>query len=377
MPDLGKEATNPNVKPDGSVKKEALKAAREKYETVENAPAGYIPVRLSTVGKVGAPELFYARNFSPEDIMNLGLVDEHDLPIRTLKMLDSLIYNPDPEHPISVKDFHEKEVIELILLIYETFYTEVFADQTWVPIEEDYKFLEKLYNGKNDEYYRRVKALENGDEKPRFDLNIAKDITFYNIEDVDFKKVAHVERKYGNETFTCEFSLPRYGDFLQLKYFIDDIYGNEDTKWAPIGERIKVIDEAHKKILDGEHVDMSKLPIVSNKEREAYKEYESKKAIFSVTAAKALYITEFNGEDVSHLPLEEKIEMARDARLDYATFKDVQEAFDNLKFGYKEEITVKDPITQKITTRPYTFQLADLLQAIQNTRTAETTITLK
>jgi hypothetical protein len=233
---VGSTQINPNEKK----QQEAMKAARENYEQIENVPDGYIEAKLSTLGKVGAPVSFYIRNFSPEDIANLGLSDDHDLPIRVLKVMDSLIWNPqDSKKKISVKDFHEKEVIETLLLIYETFYTEVFPNQTWELTEEDDKFLKEQCGGDTDSYREKIRSLENGEWKPTFDLNIAKDLDYYDITDKEIFKVARISRDYNGKPFTASFSMPKYGDFLKLKYFIDDMYRKEDAKFARIGEIIQ------------------------------------------------------------------------------------------------------------------------------------------
>lgn len=366
---MNDNAINPNM-----AKK--LKEAREDFEIRNNVPDGYIEVRLSTRGLVGAPEVFWARNFSPEDLMNLGLAAREDLPIRLVKILDSLIYNPDQNNIISVKNFHEKEVIEFLLLIYETFYTSIFPDQRWIPTEEDWEHLKKLYGGENsDEFRQRERALNSGAWKPTFDLDISKDITFYEIPD-DFKTRVKVERMYGDKNFSVVFGLPKFGDFIVLKSFIDKIYEKEDRRFARIGEIIQFKKDAEERVRNGENVDLRSIPTVPQAEFDAYKEYETQKSLFSVTSAKALYIKEFDGIDVSNYPIEQKLEFARDPRLDYSTFKQVQDLFDKMEFGYKEEITVYDPIMEKVVTRNYTFQLADLLTAIRDTTTSQTTISI-
>ena len=353
-----------------------LKEAREDYETRYNVPDGYIEVRLSTRGLIGAPEVFWARNFSPEDLMSLGLSAKEDLPIRLIKILDSLIFNPDPNNIISVKDFHEKEVVEFLLLIYETFYTTIFPDQRWIPTDEDWEYLKNMHGGENSDAFRqRKRALENGSWKPTFDLDISRDITFHEIPD-DFKTKVRVEREYGQSKFSVVFGLPKFGDFTILKAFIDKIFEKEDKRFARIGEMIQFKKDAEERAMRGENVDLRSLPSVPQAEFDSYKEYETNKSLFSVTAAKALYIKEFDGEDVSNWPIEKKIDLAQDARLDYSTFKQVQDIFDKMEFGYKEEITVHDPIMDKIVTRNYTFQLVDLLTAIRDTTTSKTTISI-
>lgn len=354
----------------------SVEAQNQSFDNVENrvnVPDGYINVRLSTCGKVGAPKSFYVKNFSPEDIMNLGLSDEKDIQIRMLKTLQNLIYNPDPNNIIDIGDFHEKEVVELMLVIYETFYQSIFPQQTWELTKEDYEELKRQNGGDTPEYRAQVKAIQNGEWKPTFDLDISKAIDFYDIsEDDNFKtSVRFTNESYG-KPFTVKFSLPKYGDFLKLKMFIDDVYQNEDRKYARLGQILKLRQEANERMLKGENVDWTKIPAVSARDEEDYKEYEISKTLFTTTASKALYLQEFDGKDVSHLPIRDKIEMAKDPRLDYDTFKQVQEMFDSLKFGYKEEITALDPILNKVVQRPYTFRIMDLLTAMQSTRSSKT-----
>jgi hypothetical protein len=361
-------ATNPNLK-------KKLAEARADLTRRENIPEGYIEAKLSTRGKIsGCPESLYIRNFSPEDLMNLGLADKEDLPIRLIKVLDELIYNPDPANRISVKDFHEKEVIELLLLLYETFYTTVFPNQEWVLTEEDWKFLKEESGGENtDEFRQKEFSLKNKTWKPTFDIDISRDISYYEVPD-DIKTNAQVTRKFNDKKFTATFSLPHFGDFLTLKYFIDHIYKEQDKQFARISETYKFRKDAEEKLMNGENINIRSIPDIPKAELEKFKEYETDKSLFAITASKALYLTEFDGEDVSNWPLEKKLELAKDPRLDYSTFKMVQDFFSKLQFGYKEEVTVNDPIINKIVQRKYTFQLTDLLTAIRDTGTAETTI---
>jgi hypothetical protein len=355
---------NPNMK-------KKLEAARQQFDAVGKMPEGYIEVVLSTRGLIGAPEKFWIRNFSPEDLMNLGLADQEELPIRLIKVLDDLIYNPNGD--ISVKNFHEKEVTELLLLLYETFYTTVFPNQQWILTEEDKEFMKAECGGETDEYFLRLRAIENKTWKPTFDIDISKDIKYWDI-DPDIKTNAQIARKYGDKQFTATFSLPKFGDFITLKYFIDQIYKEQDRRFASIAETYKFRKSMEEKLQNGENVDIRRIPNVPKEELDKFKQYETEKSLFAITSSKALYLQEFDGHDVSTMPLEKKLELAKDPRLDYSTFKMVQDHFNKLQFGIKEELTVIDPITKKVVTQKYTFQLTDLLEAIRDTGTTETTI---
>lgn len=377
---IGDESYNPNL--GGAIDPEAIAAKRYEMEDRIKCPPGYIPAMLSTRGLIsGAPAEFFVRNFSPEDIVELGLSDSRDLPLRLIKVLNKLIYNPAGQKPIRVEDFHEKEVVELLLLIYEKFYTTVFANQTWIPDEEDINFLKQRYGGDNDEFRRRIKALKDGEWKPKFDLDISRDISYYEIPD-DFKHTVHIEREFFNaetnkmEPFVCEFSLPKFGDFVIIKEFLDQKYDLEDRRHASIVNTINFQRDAEQRVRDGENIDLTKIHHASAKEQEMLDDYETTKSLMAITASKALYLSNFDGKDVSHLPIEKKIAMAQDPRLDYSTFTEVQRILDSLEFGYKEEITVHNPIQEKVTTRKYTFQLSDLLEAIRDTRPASVTISV-
>ena len=376
--EVGESMTNPNMI--GGVPAEDFDKVEKTIERIRAVPPGYAEVRLSTLGKVGAPEVFYIRNFLPEDLMKLGLADEATTPIKLIDILDSMIYNEPGQEPISVKNFHEKEVVETLLYLLETFYSPIFPNQTWDLTEDDYKFLAERYGKGSEEYTKRIRAIEEGEWKPKFDLDISKDLSFYEIgDDPDFGTEAEAETILpSGEKFTASFALPKFGDFVTLKFFIEEIFAKEDNKYRRLGEIIKYRRDAKKKMEEeGKYIDLSRIPTVPENEEREYDEYEMRKAIFSVTATKALYLQSFNGEDVSKLSLKEKMKYAEDPRLDYGLFNQIQEAFDNLHFGYKEEITVLDPIQEKVVTRKYNFQIFDLLQAIQDRRNTKTTVTLK
>ena len=379
--EVGNEMTNPNLV--AGIPIEQIEEAEKEIERIKEVPPGYAEVRLSTLGKVGAPEVFYIRNFLPEDLMKLGLADETTTPIKLIEILDSMIYNA-PGTPkdkiISVKDFHEKEVIETLLYILETFYSPIFPEQTWDLTQEDYDFLAKKYGKGSEEYVKRLRAIEEGEWKPTFDLDISKDLDYYEIGDnPDFGTEAEAETELPNgQKFSASFALPKFGDFITLKFFIEEIFAKEDHKYQRIGEIIKYRRDAKKKMEEeGIYIDLSRIPYVPENEEKEYDEYEARKSVFAITATKALYLQSIDGIDVSKMPLKDKIKYAEDPRLDYGLFNEVQEAFDNLKFGYKEEITVLDPIQEKVVTRKYNFQIVDLLQAIQNRRNSKTNVVIK
>jgi hypothetical protein len=366
------EGFNPNLAKHS--KEQALKEARADLDAIIQIPPGYIEVQLSTRGLVGAPARFHVRNFSTEDLMNLGLSDDTDRYDQMIKMLQSVIF----EQNVRIEYFHEKEVIELLLFMYETFYTEVFPEQKWLLTDEDYEYMAEESGGEDtDEYRARIRAIERGDHKPVFDINIATDLEYFEITKETFKATARITRKFNNEPFTCSFGLPTVGDILVLKHFINHVFSEKDRRFASLSETLKFRQDAEERWRKGENINLRSLPIIPQTELNKLKEYEIEKSLFAITASKALHLKEFNGQDVSKAPLEERIKFAEDPRLDHATFKQIEDHFKSLNFGLKEEITARDPITGKIVKQKYSFQLDTILTAFHSSRPSDTVLTFE
>ena len=69
---------------------DSLVRAEEKAK--ESIPAGYAEIRLSTEGKLFAPEVFHVRDFKTEELLEISLISTEDLPKVLLKILKNMIY---------------------------------------------------------------------------------------------------------------------------------------------------------------------------------------------------------------------------------------------------------------------------------------------
>jgi hypothetical protein len=296
-------------------------------------------------------------------------------------MLDKMIYenginNKDPQNPntpvakISCKDFHEKEVQELLIYIYYTFYNTMFSNLDYEPIDQDFEFLKKQYGGSDsDEYRSAIRTLDNGEWKPKFDINLDL-VTYYEIPD-EFKTDVLVTKENG---FSCRYSYPRYGDIVEVRDFINKIWEEEDKQFAAIGDMIRFRRDAEERFRKGENINLRSIPQPPKKEMEKFKEYEERKTVFIIQAARALHLKEYRGQNVEKCPLEERVEFARDPELDYSTFDQISKHFTEMKVGMKEEIPVKSPIQGKMITRRYSFRIDSILQALRDTKPAGVTV---
>ena len=108
-------------------------------QNMQTIPPGYIPVNLSTKGKLGAPKEFHIRNFKMKDIMALSLTEQSDLPERVVQVLNDMIFED-----VDVSNWHEKEVEETLVYVYMTFFDPVIRNVPFIVTDKNIK----LKNGK-------------------------------------------------------------------------------------------------------------------------------------------------------------------------------------------------------------------------------------
>lgn len=330
----------------------------QKIEKMSEIPTSYIEVRLSTKGKLYAPEVFHIRNFTVEDLIGIAIVDDETLPIKILEMLQKIVYEKD----VDVRKFHECEIKETLFTLYQSFYTPVLSGIEYKLTDKDYDFLAKMFGGKDTAEYREyIRKIDNGEFKPKFDLDL-RSVKKFEMPD-DFKKEARVTKPNG---FTCKYAMPQYGDVLFIKEYVDQTFKEEDRKFERLGKMIQFEEDAQERFRKGENINLASVPSVSNDDRKLYNDYQANKSACILVALRAIHLTEYKGQDVSTWPLEKKFELAKDPELDYGTFKKVTDAFSKVKIGLDPNVTILNPITGGPTPYEYDFRLFTVLEAIGN-----------
>lgn len=332
----------------------------------EDIPNGYISIELSTRGLIGAPRLFHVRNFSTGDLLNLALTDDAELPMKVCDMLDNLILEKD----VSIRDFHEKEVIETLITIYRTFFTSIMKDVEYQMQDDDWAFLEERLGKDTPEFTVRAQEYRNKQWVPKTNIELDK-VDYYDIPD-DIKTRVHVKRG----DFDAVFSYPRYGDIIVLRDFIEKVYREDDKRFASINNILKFRKDAEERARRGEEIDLRRMPNITKDDELRLKEYEVDKAQFMVDAVKGLRLVELNGRDLSKAPLEERIELGKDARFDFSVYKKVNDHFEKMQIGAKEEIPVYNPVQGRIMPRRYSFRIFDFIQALKDADSDSTVIEL-
>jgi len=321
-------------------------------------PSGYITIELSTQGLVGAPKLFHTRNFDTADLMNLALSEDEDLPEKVAKMLDNLIL----EKNVSVMDFHEKEVVEFLVRLYQAFYSNTLKEVDFPWDKDDIEFLKKQYGGDTSvDFQTRYADLRQGREKPKVDIDLAT-VETYDLDPSTFKTNLIITKKDG---FKVGFSFPRYGDVIVLRNFIQQEYRQRDKEFANMKEVLKFREDAKKRVRDGEDIAFNRIPNIPDIEKDKFKQYETEKAVFTVVAIKALHLINFEGNNISEMPLKDRMDLAKDPRLDYNVSKLMDEFYKKMTICLKEKINMHNPLKGVVELRDYSFRLVDILQAVK------------
>jgi hypothetical protein len=225
-------------------------------------PSGYITVGLSSEGKLGAPQIFHARDFVCQELLDLSLVDQEARPRYLIKLLQNLILEPD----VKIVDFYEKEVIEFIMTIYQIYYGNAFSNVDYEITDEDWELLKKKYKyDKDPKDFLNAQAQYNAKKwRPKYDIFL--DALEYNVLPPDFKKSAIVKNQQG----VYEFSYPKYGDFTLAREAVRVAFAGEEQRFDTLKKKIDIRDQIEDRIRAGEPIDMKQLPPITASEINEY-----------------------------------------------------------------------------------------------------------
>lgn len=292
------------------------------------APAGFIPISLSSEGSFDVPKTVWVKNFSSEDFINLSMASEELLPDYLIPVLNSNIWNPDKS--INIANWTEPQIIELLIKLYANFFGKTITGIVFPMEKEDFEFIEKKENA-------YIKEQMTNGWTPTVDIDLTK-LKFYDLKDKKVSKYIRV-KKQGINTL---FSVPRYGDILLLKKFIEDKYKATDEKYETL-----------------------KKENVTPEQRVELMNYFTKKSSFISKLTKCYYLQEIDGVSLENTTLKDKVEKySDDPRLDFTLIKKYEKALNDLKYGVNPEVEVINPFTNNPCTRRFVFRPFNILSII-------------
>lgn len=315
-------------------------------------PAGYIEVKLSTKGRVGAPAIIHVRNFKISDIIALSMSGNVDLPVRLINILNDAIYED-----VDVAQWHEKEIEELMVYIFLQFYSGILKDVQYPVSESDREYIRKMSDGES-----RLKDLDEGKWVPRTDINIAKGVDTYEVSDDYNPRVTIKNKKTG---FKVTFDYIKYGDQIVIKNWLDSYFAKDEARFAKVRRQLEINNDLSYQFLDNPDV-INKYIEIDKDEENAYRDYLIRRTQAITDIANIVSIVEIDGEDVSGLSVGEKYEkLAHDARIDYNLIAHLSKKQSKAPIGIKPDVEMLDPITNEVVKRPFSFRIPVIIQALQ------------
>lgn len=332
-----------------------------------NVPAGYVKIKMSSNGFGYAPRTFHVRDLSVEETLQLGMTAPEEIPIKFPALMDNLIYEED----VHVGNFMDGEVSELMIWFYVSFYQHALKDISYKIKKEDKEWaLKNIYHGVDGpDYQNWLRGIERGDIPLKFDIDLYK-IKFYKI-DAPIKTTV----KYTRKGFSAVFAYPRFGDAAILQKAVKDKFREQDAKIGPLYDIYKRKQDMESAIRRGEKIDQSNIPYLDEEDLNTARQYEIEKTVYTISLMKGMYLKEIDGRDVSDLPLSERVEIAKDARIDYPCYQTIQEAFKDMKVGPVPKVEITNPLTGEVEKDyDYPFRALELLTFIKNYRPDDSTV---
>lgn len=315
----------------------------------ETIPLGYIPIELSTNGKLGVPKTVYCRNFSTADLVELSMFNDSILPERVIAVLSSLIYGES-----NVGDWPDKCIIELLVRIYVNYFTPILTSRDFPWDETDTAWL------RANKLETQAKDLEEGKWTPKVDVDL-RNVKIRSLDDQIKNYVTIKKRnKDGSPLLEAKFiSYPKFGDTLVLRKAVAEKFVEEDRAFARLTQQIEVKDRY---ISEGR--DIAALTPVFDADYIKWQIYQAKKAVYMTRATRALSLISYNGVDLSKKSLDERIRYVESPLFDISMSKIIDEQYNKMDFGILPDIDLMNPITKTKCTRRFQFQFMDIIQAV-------------
>lgn len=330
----------------------SLGESERAVQAVKDVPAGYIEVALSTKGKVGAPPVVHVRNFRVSEIIALSMTTNADLPIRLTEILNDMILED-----VDVCQWHEKEIEELMVYIFLSFYKGVLEDIPYPYTEEEVKIVRSQEDGEE-----RANDLLNGKWVPRVNIDVAKDADTYDIPEDYNPRMTVTNKKSG---FKVTFDFIKYGDQIVIKNWLDSYFARDEKRFEKIKRELEFNNSLSKQFLSDPSA-LNKYIDIDKEEEKEYRDYLIRRTQAITDVAYIVSIINIDGEDISGLSIGEKYEKLNgDARIDYNLINHLAKKQAKVPIGIKPDVSMVSPFTGEVVKRPFSFRIPLILQAMQ------------
>lgn len=300
-----------------------------KKESAEKSPLGgkYVPVKLSSMGKLGLPPVIHVRDYSYSDTLKLATATSTTEIIEAItEVIDSIT-----EEDIELANLTSQDVLEILMTIQGTWYSPVmefpyYLDESLPPEEIN----------KKDNVSKASIKINSVVTKP---FPEGKRVPFEVKKDKDFTAIVDIPRFY-NEVIVSK--------------YIEQKYAEQDNKMESIAKKIK--DNSN-----------------TLEEYKTYMSYREERTSDLIKASQAIQILSVNGKELK--TLEERVKALDEfpVRAWNAAISYIQ---NDLNFGVQSEVTFNCTVTGKRITRRFPFRVVDFLPTVESLNNAGSGISI-
>lgn len=288
----------------------------KKAET-ERIPAEYIPVKLSSVGKLNAPSVIHVRDYTFQEALSLSEISEENETEVIIGILNSVIFED-----FDAGILHKNDVLEILMTIQGTWYSKKLEDMPYyINPDLDYTEINKLTNiGKVDIPFSLLKTYPLKEE-------VKLPITIKYLD----KEVKFVLPKVENEVIATK--------------LVSSKYAQEENELSEIKKKIDQKTQSYE-------------------EMKIYEKFLRNKTEDFLKINQALTIDSYNGKKLE--TLEEKLEII--PKLSLSLLKKYTDTIEtHFKFGIDPTITFFSDEIKDNVTRRFDFRALHFLSSMEQT----------
>lgn len=319
----------------------AMKAAaaeeKEKEAIEENGLD--MTIDMSTEGNLYAPKVVHLRNFTTDEVLQLGLTAQEEIYQKVVQLLKAISDIPDPA------ELSERELDEILVKLYFNYYGE--------KIELAYAL--------DDEDIRYQKTNLSEDLYKQWRLSVEQDAptVTYTADSVTYNKNPSKKYKIAIHPngHTIVYKILKIKEIFMLQDFMDKKYGEIDRKYNGLQEQLDQRD------VEIELKGSSTIKIPAEIE-DAYKQYLNAKVVDNVKYTEYLSICKIDDTDLSNDDLEKKFDFLEKKKLNtFKTFNTASYGLSKIPYGPSVGEKFVSPISGKEKPDYYPFRLDAVISA--------------
>lgn len=283
------------------------KVIADKAENAKSVPSGYIKVKLSSLGKLGLPEVVHVRDYRFEEALMLAEMTDDNYVEVLIQVMNSVIFED-----IDIGKGHRQDLLEIMLSIYGTWYS---------PTLDSFR------------YYVNT-DLEGEELESQDNISVA---TLYinSIKTDPIDSSVKLPIVISKKDIQVGFLLPRLENEVISARFVEEKYAQQDQQMAGLK---KMIDQGGSYTVE---------------DFKAYHQFVSDKGKDSLRVSQAQLLDSFNGKKLNTLA--EKLEALDQIPLSvWRAYNSVVSK--KMSFGVRPEVEFVCSINHTPITRSFQFR---------------------